>query len=193
MPSCPRRRAWGGSSGGSSARLAVVGGLLAATLAMLRSLMGGGGRAPAVRARGRWARLPRGWLGLWNPAGRHVADRLEILDRRPVGAKESVCVVRAGREQFLIGVTASRISLLGRLEPSADAEEAASLPAPMEAAAPPADVDEPATTDFARGLAEHTAARPSPDEASFRQLLARSRDRLSRLGLDSVHAGGRRD
>jgi hypothetical protein len=183
--------------------LAVVGALLAVTLAMLRGLTGGRGRRPAIFARGG----PRRWLALWQRAGIHAADRLEILDRRPVGAKESVCVVRAGREQFLIGVTASQISLLGRLGPAVEAaEEPVPVPAPVEAATPLADVDEPTATDFARGLGERRAARSSPraalpaestpsgpDDASFRLVLARSRDRLSRLGLHTVHAGAPRE
>ena len=109
-------------------------------------------RAPArhLRARGA-AELARAV----ERAGTRAADRLEILDRRPVGAKESVCVVRAGREQFLIGVTASQISLLGRLGPAVEAAEAP-VPAPVEAAGPLADVDEPTATDFARGLGELT-------------------------------------
>ena len=181
--------------------LAVVGALLTVTLAMLRGLTGGRGRQPAIFARGG----PRSWLARWQRAGTRAADRLEILDRRPVGAKEAVCVVRAGREQFLIGVTASQISLLGRL---AHVVEAAEVPAPppVEAAEPLADVDEPTATDFARGLGERRAARSSPraalpaeptqsgpDDASFHLLLARSRDRLSRLGLHSVHAGAPRE
>ena len=183
--------------------LAVVGALLTVTLAMLRGLTGGRGRPPAVFARGG----PRSWLARWQRAGTRAADRLEILDRRPVGAKESVCVVRAGREQFLIGVTASQISLLGRLGHVVEAAEApVSVPAPVEAPEPLADVDEPTATDFARGLGERRAARSSPraalpaeptqsgpDEASFHLLLARSRDRLSRLGLHSVHAGAPRE
>ena len=156
-------------------------------------------RPPAIFARGG----PRTWLARWQRAGTRAADRLEILDRRPVGAKESVCVVRVGREQFLIGVTASQISLLGRLGPVVEAAEApVPVTAPVEAAGPLADVDEPTATDFARGLGERRAARFSPraalpaestqsapDDASFHLLLARSRDRLSRLGLHSVHAG----
>jgi Flagellar biosynthesis protein, FliO len=183
--------------------LAVVGALLTVTLAMLRGLTGGRGRQPAIFARGG----PRSWLARWQRAGTRGADRLEILDRRPVGAKESVCVVRAGREQFLIGVTASQISLLGRLGPVVEAA-AAPVPAPaaVEAAGPLVDVEEPTAADFARGLGERRAARSSPraalpadstqsgpDEASFHLLLARSRDRLSRLGLHSVHAGAPRE
>jgi hypothetical protein len=169
---------------------AVVGGLLAATLAILRSLMSGRGRGTAARARGRSALGSRGWLAWWHSATTRAADRLEVLDRRPVGAKESVCIVRAGGEQFLIGVTASRISLLGRLEP---ASEAAEFAAPIGVTAPLADVDEPAATDFARALEEDGTAPRSPDEDSFGRLLARSRSRLSRLGLDSIRAGSRRD
>jgi hypothetical protein len=86
--------------------------------------------------------------------------------------------------------------------------EAAEAPvsAPVEAARPLADVDEPTATDFARGLGQRRAARSSPraalaaestesgpDEASFHLLLARSRDRLSRLGLHSAHAGAPRE
>lgn len=181
--------------------LAVVGVLLTVTLAMLRGLTSGRGRQPAIFGRGG----PRSWLARWQRAGTRAADRLEILDRRPVGAKESVCVVRAGGEQFLIGVTASQISLLGRLGPVVEAAEAP-VPAPVEAAGPLADVDEPTATDFARGLGERRAARSSPraalpaestqsgpDDASFRSVLARSRDRLSRLGLHTVHAGAPRE
>ena len=75
-----------------------------------------------------------------------------------------MCVVRAGREQFLIGVTASQISLLGRLGHVVEAAEVP-VPAPVEAAEPRANVDEPTATDFARGLGERRAARSSPRAA----------------------------
>lgn len=180
--------------------LVVVGGLLAVTLVGLRALWQGGGRLPAALARLEGARQKTPWLAMWRPAGGGRTQRLEIVDRRHVGPKESVCVVRAGREQFLIGVTSHRISLLGRLAEAEIAEPAPAAPtaavdlelriparetiAPAPHVADPLPADEPAVTEFARGLAERTVLREPDAEESFRALLARSRERLSRINAD---------
>jgi flagellar biosynthesis protein FliO len=160
---------------------AVVGVLLTLTLLVLRWLFRHAGRAPGSSGLFRGLAGRTGWRSLWRPATPSPADRLEILERSPVGMKESVCVVRAGSERFLIGVTSTQISLLGRLHPSPDL-------APAAADQRDERVEEPAGADFARGLAELASARPDVGDGSFRDLLARSRERLTRLG---VHAGHR--
>jgi flagellar biogenesis protein FliO len=155
--------------------LAVVGVLLTLTLLVLQRLFRQGGGTGALS---RLRRSPGGWLSRWMPAPPPAADRLEILERSYVGARESVCIVRAGAERFLIGVTASRICLLGRLEPVREVADPA---------------EEPAAADFARAVSGTVAPRPGPAEGAFQALLARSRERLTRLGIDSVHAGARRE
>jgi hypothetical protein len=156
---------------------AVVAVLLTLTLLLLRWLFRQAGRSasPSRRRVGPAGRA--GWLSLWMPAAASAADRLEILERSYVGAKESVCIVRAGTERFLIGVTTSRICFLGRLEPAREVAE---------------ETEEPGGADFVRALGT-AVPRPSPTDGSFHALLARSRERLTRLGVDAVHAGARRE
>ncbi len=184
------------SAGAAAARLlgafGVVGALLALTLVVLRFVFLRGGRAAAIRRRARspWSgRARRGWLAFWPAAREAEPDPLEILSRSHVGPKESICLVRAGHEQFLIGVTTERISLLGRLgagpAPATEPDRA-----PLALAAPaPASAEEPDAADFAQ-VAE-AAVQPTAADASFHALLARSRERLSRLALDAHPAGAR--
>jgi len=121
------------------------------------------------------------WLSRWMPAAIAAEDRVDIAGRSSVGPKESVCIVRVGRERFLIGVTAHRISLLGRLEsPGGNTERVE----PKR--------DAPKADDFAIELSGAVAARPQPSESSISSMLARSRERLAKLGVNSVRAGGRR-
>lgn len=50
-------------------------------------------------------------LGLPRGAGRHLA----VLDTLPLGPGKGILVVRAGKRQFLVGVSGDRITLLGEL------------------------------------------------------------------------------
>ncbi len=150
------------------AAASVVGLLLALTLLGLRWLFRRVDRSTDA-ARLRRVRSGRmSWFSRWVPAAAAAVDRLAILDRSSVGPKESICLVRVGPERFLIGVTASRISLLGRIEAASEA------------------------ADFARELSGASVERPDQTDDSMRSLLARSRERLARLGVNSVHAGERR-
>ena len=161
--------------------VSVVGLLLALTLLGLRWAFP---RVDRSTDPGRARRVLGGrmsWFSRWVPAATAAADRLEIIDRSCVGPKESMCVVQVGSERFLIGVTASRISLLARLGTAREAVGAAGE-----------ETGEPAVADFARELSGATVARSSPTDVSMRSLLARSRERLARLGVNSVHAGERR-
>jgi hypothetical protein len=162
---------------------AVVAVLLAITLFMLRGLhrWRPGAARSAQGGRG-W----RAWCSRWIAASPAPEDRLDVLARSHVGAKESVCIIRAGTERFLVGVTAHQIALLGRLDPVRETAEAA-----IDPAAPALD-EEPAALDFAQALAGATASRPAADEASLRALLGRSRERLSRLGAQPTHSGAGR-
>jgi hypothetical protein len=167
--------------------IAIVGVLLTLTLLVLRAILrpaAGAPAAPAGLLPGLAARF--GWRALVRGPVTAPADRLEIVERGYVGPKESVCIVRAGTERFLIGVTPTRISLLGRLAPAAEAE--AGPPA-----AAPAPIDAPAAADFGRALAADPPPRPAPPDGAFRAVLARSRERLARLGAESALAGRRDD
>jgi hypothetical protein len=151
---------------------AIVAVLLALTLLALRRLLRPGGGPLLAGA--------RGWFRRAAPAA--PADPLEVVERRAVGPKESVCVVRVGSERFLIGVTSSRVSLLGRLD---GGRPVASAPR------------DPAPADFARELSGAVVTRyPAPDpapvpaltEATVQTLLTRSRERLARLGADATRS-----
>jgi flagellar biogenesis protein FliO len=112
-------------------------------------------------------------------------DHVELVGRRAVGPKESVCVVKVGSERFLVGVTSSQVSLLGRLD---------------GVRATTRDGEEPAPSDFARELSgvavpRHASAGPVLTEASVQALLDRSRERLerlARLGTEAARTGGAR-
>lgn len=174
----------GGSSlGQASLRLlgagVTVGLLMAVTLLALRRLLrpAGASRLPAMPG-GR-----RSWFQRSAPVS--PLDHVEVVERRALGPKESVCVVKVGSERFLIGVTSSQVSLLGRLD---------------GARATARDAEEPAPSDFARELAgaavpRHPSTGPVLTEATVQALLNRSRERLerlARLGTEAGRAGGPR-
>jgi flagellar biogenesis protein FliO len=193
------------SAGWAAVRLAgsltVVGALLGVSLAGYRWLARRGGRAAVLRARGRTRPYPR-WFSRWMPSAAADADRITIVTRSYVGSRESVCLVEVGHERFLIGVTASAISLLGRLE-GAGRDGVVAMPAllPPEADAPAARVSPPGwgirrapveprdpeaagptAADFSQELLRVAAPGTTLSESSIRTALARSRDRLARLG-----------
>lgn len=173
------------SLGAASARFlgasSMVAALLALTLLGLRWLFRRVDRSSDATRLRRVLSGRVSWFSRWMPAATSAIDRLEIVGRSHLGPKESVCIVRVGSERFLIGVTASRISLLGNLDPAREAEEKAERRR-----------EEPEAGDFARELSGAAAVRPRPAESSIQSMLTRSRERLARLGVDSVHAGGRR-
>ena len=47
---------------------------------------------------------------------------LEVVDVLPVGPKEKIVLIRAGRKQLLLGMAPGRISSLGELDTEADAQ-----------------------------------------------------------------------
>lgn len=155
--------------------------LLAVTLLGLRWLFQRMDRSSGTARLRRVVSGGTSWLSRWMPAAIAAEDRVDIAGRSSVGPKESVCIVRVGRERFLIGVTAHRISLLGRLESPGELAERVE----PKREAPRAD-------DFAIELSGAVAARPQPSESSISSMLARSRERLAKLGVNSEHAGGRR-
>jgi hypothetical protein len=180
--------------------LAAVGGLLAGSLAAYRRLAQGPGRAAVLRARGRSREQPR-WFSRWIPSAPAEADRITIVTRSCVGSRESICLVEVGHERFLIGVTASTISLLGRLDPAGreevlEAMSTASLrrdvaaPPPSAASSVPVTATagleargpEPTAADFSHELLRVAGPERHPPESTIRTALARSRDRLARLG-----------
>ena len=173
------------SLGAASARFlgasSMVAGLLALTLLGLRWLFRRVDRSSDASRVRRVLGGRLSWFSRWMPAAIATEDRLEIVGRSYLGPKESVCIVQVGTERFLLGVTAFRISLLGKLERARQAEEKAQ-PQP----------EEPKADDFSRELSGAAAARPCPAETSILSMLSRSRERLARLGVHSVHSGGPR-
>jgi len=94
------------------------------------------------------------------------ADSVRVASRRYLGGRESVAVIHASGERFLVGITAAQVSLIARLE------------TPGEAAA-----------DFTDALA-HAAtprdAEPASAADHLRAAVERSRERLGRLAHLSV-------
>jgi hypothetical protein len=169
----------------SAARVALaLGAVVAAMLAsvagyrwLLRVL-----RPPARGAGG----ARRGWFSrLILPS--HDGDRVDVLARSWVGAKESVCLIRAGNERFLVGVTTARVSLLGRLDagalaavapPAAGAPAAAAGPAPTFARELAAAAEREAGAPAAAAVVPAEPPGPPPiTEESIRAALTQSRRR----------------
>jgi flagellar biosynthesis protein FliO len=148
----------------------VVSALLGACALGYRHLARAHGARPWRRA----GQLP-GWWTRWVPAPAAEDDRVEIAGRAFLGGRESVCVVRVGAERFLVGVSASGISLLGTLPAGEFAAPRAAEPAAPRAAEPAAPVD------FAAALTGAVVTAGDVDERAMRASLARSRDRLARL------------
>lgn len=105
------------------------------------------------------------WAAGWSED--HGADAVRVASRRHLGGRESVAVIHAGGERFLVGITAGQVSLLARLE--------------SPAAEPIA--------DFTEALVRATTP-PVTESASvadqLRAAVERSRERLGRLGHLSV-------
>jgi hypothetical protein len=96
-------------------------------------------------------------------------DAVRVASRRSLGGRESVAVIHAGGERFLIGITSGQVSLIARLDTLAPEGE----------------------PDFTEALTRATAPRPdasSPPSAAdtLRAAVERSRDRLGRLAHLSV-------
>jgi flagellar biogenesis protein FliO len=84
------------------------------SLAVVLVLLGGG-----VKALRRWPGL----------AGRRgVVEELQVLGRVALTAKEAICLIRAGTEVLVVGVSPAGVTLLTRLE--AGAAESARLASP---------------------------------------------------------------
>jgi flagellar biogenesis protein FliO len=105
--------------------LVVVGVLLAASALAYRRFAGQRRPAPASSSRGGLR-----WFSQWMPSAASDADRVQIVSRSFLGSKESICVVQAGHERFLVATTGSGISLLGRLQTPASSAEDADRPTP---------------------------------------------------------------
>ena len=176
----------------------AVGLLLAGAVAGYRRLVDHAGRSRSTRGR---ARARQGWWSFWAPDTPAEADRIHLASRRSLGPRESLGVVQVGRERFLVGITGASISLLARLGESGRTSEA-----------------EPAAADFALELDEATQPRrallrpptvqgdladlatvnpattnPVTVDAAIRARLARSRDRLARIGRLTAVAQEPRD
>jgi hypothetical protein len=114
---------------------------------------------------------PRSGMLAWATAWTDDAnpDSVRVASRRYLGNRESVAVIHAGGERFLIGITAGQVSLLARLEtPGAEAE--------------------PDFTDALTRAAGPRMETAAPDSAAdaLRAAVERSRDRLGRLAHLSV-------
>jgi flagellar biogenesis protein FliO len=115
------------------------------------------------------AARPGGMLGwMARAAEDRDPDLVRIGSRRYLGARDSVAVVHAGGERFLVGISAAGITLISRLESSATEVEPspATFGEALERAANPAPVSEVAPMA----------------ERALRAALERSRTRLARLG-----------
>jgi hypothetical protein len=123
----------------------VLAGVMAACILGYRKLVQRAGARAGVLA---WA---TGWVD------ENAADTLRVTSRRYLGGRESVAVVHAGAERFLVGITPGQVSLLARLEEPA-------IETLREFTAPPA-----------------APAAPSTPTDSFREAMERSRERLGRL------------
>lgn len=186
---------------------AVVAAVMLGSLAVYRRLAGRGPR-PAAAGRARARRRP-GWFARWMPPPPADGDRVELLARTWVGSKEAVCVVRVGRERFLLGLAGGGLTLLSRLDPdpvtapgtvvpegppAVSAREAVAARRPAVEPGPAA-VPEPAASDFATALREASAAEAQAatevTEEAIRAALARSRERLARQGRATGPAGTR--
>jgi hypothetical protein len=180
-PATRSPEAWGAALRLAGAT-AAVGLLLLAVLSGGRRLLRGPVRgAHALRARSR-ARGRPGWLARFIPAPPPEGDAVHVVGRSYVGSRESVCVIRVGRERFLVGVTGTQVSLLSRLE------------ATPAAVAPEGDPDrlaaiEPPVQSFARELEGLAALRPETRDGELAATVADSRARLARLAR--ALAGGR--
>jgi flagellar biogenesis protein FliO len=89
------------------------------------------------------------------------ADAVRVSSRRYLGGRESVAVIHAGGERFLVGITAAQVSLLARLE-TPEGEGVA---------------------DFTDALVRAAAPQPEPGSPAedLRDAVERSRERLGRL------------
>jgi flagellar biogenesis protein FliO len=107
------------------------------------------------------------WATGWTDE--HSLDAVRVASRRSLGGRESVAVIHAGGERFLVGITTGQVSLIARLE------QPVAEPLP----------------DFTEALTRATTPREHGDEApsagdQLRAAVERSRERLGRLAHLSV-------
>ena len=145
----------------AAAVLRLLGSVLIVALLLVGCVMGYRRLVQHAAAR------PGGMLG-WvaRAADERDPDFVRIGSRRYLGARDSVAVVHAGGERFLVGISSAGITLISRLE------------------LPVAATELPATTF---GEALQRAAAPAfestpPAERALRAAVERSRARLARLG-----------
>ena len=74
------------------------------------------------------------------------ADSVRVASRRYLGGRESVAVIHASGERFLVGITATQVSLIARLEMPGEAM-ADFTDALTHAAAPAADAEPVSAAD----------------------------------------------
>jgi hypothetical protein len=122
---------------------------------LVERLGGAGGVPPGTGTRRGMLAWATGWA---DDAG---ADAVRVASRRYLGGRESIAVIHAGGERFLVGITASQVSLLARLETP--------------------ELDVPA--DFTDALTRATPPPAEPLDAAdhLRAAVERSRERLGRL------------
>lgn len=130
--------------------------------ALVVLLLGGITLAWRRRPARRPARAAEAWWRRWLPAPPAERDRIELLARLALGARESIALVRIGRERLLLGATTAQIGLLARLDPA----EAAPAEGPAG--------------EFEAALAQAAPSVPRTSD-DLRDALARSRERLQRL------------
>jgi flagellar biogenesis protein FliO len=154
----------------------------AGIVVLLGGLAAVGIRRVASAGRPRRSRAPRpgliAWLGRWSAPPDRPRERIELVSRRALGPREALCLVQVGALRLLVGVTATQISLLARLD------AVAAAPEPL-VAGPGGPAPEARAAEFADEL-ERVRRE---DEAALQELIARSRERLARL-VTTPPAGG---
>ena len=196
-----------------AAAVLAVGLLLAGGVVGYRRLVDRAGRTRSARGR---MRARHGWWQFFAPDTPSEADRIHLASRRYLGSRESLAVVHVGRERFLVGVTGASISLVSRLgDPDRPAEggepEAADFAVELAAATQPrrsgpeprrsflrpptaqGELADPATTDPATTDPATVTPATTDPATTIRSRIARSRDRLERLGHLTAVAPGSHD
>ena len=132
----------------------LVGAVLVIALLMTGAILGY--RRLAQRSGTRTGML--GWATGWTDES--SADAIRVASRRYLGGRESVAVIHAGGERFLVGITAGQVSLISRLDsPMADAlPDFTELLSHATVPAPPAG-DVPSASDELRAAVERSRER----------------------------------
>ncbi len=195
----------------------AVAGLLLLSVAGYRWLSRPHARASGAQRKSGGRRGIR-WLFRWAPAAAMDTDRVEVVSRSFLGPRESICVIRVGRERFLVGVSPAGVGLLSRLDgpdraPAAEAQPRASdfarelrrvtvvrgaepartsLRPPTPVPGTRSDTEVPARTSLRPPTLVPGTRSDTDQHAAIGQAVARSRERVLQIARASVAGGGAR-